>query len=103
MLDGNLYTVETTKLSCLDMNTGDIKWTQKGLGNGTLLIANGKLIILGEQGELILAEASPTAYKELARAQIFGPNCWTVPVLAGGLLYCRNSRGDAVCLDLRVK
>jgi outer membrane protein assembly factor BamB len=91
------------KLTCLDAKTGDVKWTQGGLGTGSLMLADGKLVILGEGGKLVIAPASPDAYKELASAQILKGRCWTVPVLANGLLYARNAAGDLVCVDLRGK
>lgn len=88
-------------LNCLDLKTGEIKWSQRGIGSGSLIAADGKLIVLGNQGELIVAEASPTAFKAIARAQVLGGKCWTAPVLANGRIYCRNARGDLVCLDVK--
>ncbi len=40
-------------------------------------------------------------FEPIAEAQVLTGKCWTVPVLANGLLYCRNAAGDVVCLDLR--
>jgi outer membrane protein assembly factor BamB len=89
------------ELRCLDWQTGATRWAQKGLGVGSLMAADGRLIILSEKGELILAEISPVAFKPLARAQVLGGKCWAVPVLANGRIYCRNSTGDLVCVDVR--
>jgi outer membrane protein assembly factor BamB len=86
---------------CVDLAKGELKWKQAGLGLGSVTAADGKLIILGERGELIVAEASPDSFKPLARAQVLGGKCWTVPVLANARLYCRNAQGTLVCLDLR--
>ena len=91
------------KLTCLDVKTGDVKWSQGGLGTGSVMLADGKLIVLGEGGKLVIAPAWPDGYKELASAQILTGKCWTVPVLANGLLYARNAPGDLVCVDLRGK
>ena len=66
-----------------------------------LIAAGNKLIIQGAKGELVIAEASPEKLKPLARAQVLGGKCWTVPALANGRIYCRNSKGDLVCLDVR--
>jgi outer membrane protein assembly factor BamB len=87
-------------LTCLDYATSDVKWTQKGLGTGSLIAADGKLIILGEKGKLVITEASPAGYKELASAQVLQGKCWTSPVLANGRIYARNAAGDLVCLDV---
>ncbi len=89
------------KLTCIDYNTGLRKWAQDGLGTGSLMVADGKLIVLGESGKLVLAKASPEKYEELASAQILKGKCWTVPVLANGRIYARNAAGDLVCLDVR--
>jgi outer membrane protein assembly factor BamB len=89
------------KLTCMDVKTGDVKWSQGGLGTGSLMLADGKLIVLGERGKLVIAAASPDGYKEIASAEIVTGKCWTAPVLANGLLYARNAPGDLVCVDLR--
>jgi outer membrane protein assembly factor BamB len=70
------------------------------MGTGSLMIADGKLIILGEKGTLVIAEASPEGFKELASAKILTGKCWTVPVLANGRIYARNAAGQLVCLDV---
>jgi outer membrane protein assembly factor BamB len=91
------------QISCLDVKTGEVKWTQKGLGTGSLMLADGKLIVLGESGDLVIADASPDGYKELAKAKVLTDTCWTMPVLSGGRIYCRNHKGDMVCLDVSGK
>jgi outer membrane protein assembly factor BamB len=58
------------------------------------------LIVLGEKGKLVIAEATPDGYKELASAQILEGKCWTVPVLANGRIYARNAAGDLVCVNV---
>ena len=86
---------------CIELASGEVKWTYKGLGLGSVTAANGKLIILSDRGELVVAEASPKAFKPLARTQVLGGKCWTAPVLANGRIYCRNAKGTLVCLDVR--
>ncbi|MHC4479269.1 MAG: outer membrane protein assembly factor BamB family protein [Planctomycetota bacterium] len=88
-------------LTCMDYATSDVKWTHEGLGTGSLIAADGKLIILGEKGTLAIAEASPAGYKELASAAVLEGKCWTSPVLANGRIYARNAAGDLVCLDVK--
>ncbi|MHC4204262.1 MAG: PQQ-binding-like beta-propeller repeat protein [Planctomycetota bacterium] len=88
------------KLTCLDLATGEQKWSQDGMGTGSLMLADGKLIILGEKGKLVIAEASSEGYKELASAKILSGKCWTTPVLANGRIYARNAEGQLVCVDV---
>jgi outer membrane protein assembly factor BamB len=106
LLDDFLYgfdgdTTDKAALKCVEFNTGAEKWADTELGLGSLIAGDGKLIILSERGELIVALASPETFKPIARAQILGGKSWTAPVLANGFLYCRNSRGDLACVDLR--
>lgn len=98
---GHLYGFDGSRLRCLDARNGKVKWTKKGLGKGTLMVADGKLIILSDKGRLLIASASADGYRALAHAKILKGRCWTVPVLAGGRLYARNAKGDVVCLELK--
>jgi outer membrane protein assembly factor BamB len=96
----HLYGFDDSVLSCLEFRTGTVKWKQNGFGKGSLTIADGHLIVLSEQGTLVLAEATPAAYREVSRLTVADEQCWTVPVLANGRLYIRNET-RALCLDLR--
>ena len=95
-----LYGFDNTILTCIEADTGEEQWQQRGFKKGSLLLADGYLIILGEGGKLALAEANPSEYNEKARFQLFDDKCWTVPTLAGGKLYLRTQK-EMVCLDLR--
>lgn len=89
------------KLNCIDLKSGETKWSQRGFGTGSLMLADGKLIILGEKGKLVIAEASPQGYKELASSQVLPQKrCWTVPVLVNGKIFARNNADTLVCLDV---
>jgi len=102
--DGYLYGFDESTLRCLDFKTGEVKWSQEGLGKGSLMIAGGKLVILSERGKIVIAQASPDGFKELAGAQILTGKCWTVPVLANGKIYARNNPdGQLVCIDVSGK
>jgi outer membrane protein assembly factor BamB len=100
-VDGD--TTEKGSLKCVEAGTGVEKWKVPAFGSGAVSVADGKLIALSATGELMVAPASPEAFKPTARAQVLGGKSWTVPVLANGLVYCRNSRGDIVAVDLRKK
>jgi len=98
--EGYLYGFDESQLRCLDWETGDVKWTQRGMGKGSLMIADGKLIIMSDKGKLVIADASPDSFNELASANVLTGLCWTVPVLSGGKIYCRSHPGDLACLDV---
>ena len=92
---------QETDFRCIHLPSGELKWTRKDPGFGSLICAAGQLVVLSEKGELLLAEASPTEFRPLARAQVLSGLCWTPPALANGLLYLRNAKGELRCLDLR--
>ncbi|MBM3860390.1 MAG: alcohol dehydrogenase [Verrucomicrobia bacterium] len=97
---GHLYGFNEDTLTCLELATGEPKWVAgKFLGKGSLMMADGKLIILGDKGDLVIVEAAPAAYKELARAKVLDGHCWSMPVLANGRIYCKTIPGDLVCLS----
>ena len=97
---GYLYGFDEGKLACLDFTNGDVKWTQEDLGKGSLMLADGKLIIQSEKGDLVIAAAAPDVFKELARSKVLDQRCWVVPVLANGRIYCKNNVGDLIALDV---
>lgn len=82
---------------CIDAATGKTAWSQRGFGEKPLtgysatLAAQGRLLVLSENGQLTLLEANPTAYRELGRQQVCGRN-WNHPAFAGGTLYLRDQR-----------
>ena len=100
---GHLYGVDESQLRCLDLAAGEVKWSDRVSGKGSLILADGKLIVLSEKGELLVAAASPQEFKPISRAQVLGGRCWTAPTLANGRIYCRNAVGDVVCLDVSGK
>ncbi|MDB6138671.1 MAG: alcohol dehydrogenase, partial [Verrucomicrobiaceae bacterium] len=89
------------ELKCLEMATGKITWKVPSPKGGGLMVAQDKLIVLTGQGELSIAKASPSGFDPLATAQILKGKCWTAPVLANGVLYCRNAEGTVVALDVK--
>ena len=101
VLYGNhLYGFDQTQLICMELATAKVKWRVRGFRKGSLLVADGMLIILGEYGKLALAEATPRGYRPLASCTLSRLRHWTPMALAQGLLYVRNQR-QILCLDLR--
>jgi outer membrane protein assembly factor BamB len=100
--DEHLYGFDEMDLVCLNVRTGEPVWREKGartFRKGSLLIAAGHLLVLGEGGKLTLAEASPAGYHEKASCRVSEHKCWTVPALAGRRLYVRDE-SQLLCLDL---
>ena len=87
-------------LRAVDLKTGKVRWSQEQFRAGSILLAGTRLLIMREGGELVLAEASPAAFKPLARAQVLPAVVRAFPALDNGILYVRNET-TMVALDLR--
>jgi outer membrane protein assembly factor BamB len=88
------------RLRCVELRTGAVRWTQEGFGCSALILAEGNLICLTENGELVLVEATPAAYREKARATVLTKPCRAHPALADGRLCGRDGR-RLVCWNLK--
>ena len=102
LLGEYLYGFDEGILKCIEASTGEQKWAHRGFDRGTLLLADGHLIILGEGGNLGIAEANPSEYKGVAETQLLEGRCFTPPTFVGGKLYLRNQK-ELVCVDLSAK
>jgi len=88
------------KFKCLELTTGDVRWSTDRVGHASVIAADGKLILFNDKGELLLARANPEGYEELACTQIFTDEiCWTAPTLHRGRVYLR-SPSKAACVYL---
>lgn len=100
LVDGHLYGFDNSALKCIDPATGEACWAKRGgLGKGSLLAADGHLVVLSETGKLLMVEATPEGYREKASTPVLDGRCWTSPSLAGGKVFLRN-REEIVALDL---
>jgi outer membrane protein assembly factor BamB len=88
------------RLRCVELKTGQVKWTRDRFGCASLLLADGRLIALTEDGDLVLLEATPEGYREKARANVLAGPCRAEPALADGRLYARGDKKLA-CWNLR--
>ena len=102
LYDGFVYGFDESEFKCIVGRDGTEKWAERSLGKGSLIMsADGRMIIMSDKGELVIAQANPQEFKVLTRAQILpSGKCWTTPVLANGRIYARNTAGDLVCVDL---
>jgi outer membrane protein assembly factor BamB len=86
-------------LTGIHVMTGELAWQERGFGRSSLLLADGKAIILDEDGALSLARLSPERLQLLSSVHLFDTTAWTVPALVGTTLYARD-RERIVALDL---
>lgn len=77
-------------LRAVDLASGRVRWSHRRFGGGTVLLAGDDLLILREDGALILAEASPEAFRPRGVAQILQGVARAYPAVADGVLYARS-------------
>jgi outer membrane protein assembly factor BamB len=87
-------------MTAVDVATGEVLWRDRTFAKHSVLYADGKLILLDEDGALGLVDVTRQGMTVRSRAQVFNSLSWTVPTLVGGQLYLRN-REEIVALELR--
>jgi hypothetical protein len=90
---------EGARLRCVELQTGKVCWNRDRFGCASLLLADGHLMALTENGDLVLLDASPEAYRELARISVLGKECRAPLALANGRLYARDNH-KLICWKL---
>ncbi|MDD5522724.1 MAG: PQQ-binding-like beta-propeller repeat protein [Kiritimatiellae bacterium] len=106
--DGYLYGMfsfkqfKTGPMKCVELATGKVMWEQPGFGPGNVILVNNKLLALADDGQLVLIEAVPTAYKEIARVQAVTGKSWSTPAFSDGRVYVRSAK-EGTCLDFTGK
>jgi outer membrane protein assembly factor BamB len=99
LLDGFVYGLDDGILACLDPATGERKWKAGRYGHGQMILVERTLLVMTEEGELVLVEPSPDGLKELARFQALEGKTWNPPALAAPYLLVRNDK-EAACYEL---
>lgn len=102
--EGYLYgsddMVGSSVFKCVDLRSGEQRWGER-IGKCSLLYADGHLIILNENGVLMLVEATPDGFRQKGKLEVFDSSqTWALPSLANGRLYLRNGR-EVRCYDLK--
>ncbi len=99
--DGYLYGMFQFKeygegpIKCVDLRTGQEKWSQAGFGPGQVIMVGDQLIALSDAGQVVVIDPTPEAYKEKARFQAVTGKCWSTPAFANGTLFVRSTREGA--------
>lgn len=99
-VDGVVYGLDEGILAAVDVWTGERHWKGGRYRYGQLLYAADHLIVVSEDGDLALVEASPEAYRERVRFESIPGKTWNVPALTDGRLLVRNQT-EMVAYDLR--
>jgi len=92
---GFIYGFNVSTLRCISAITGDLKWSKRGFGKGSQIVVNNHMVVLSDQGLLVVAEANPDVFAEKVSAQAIKGKSWTAPSYARGKVYVRNLTGMA--------
>jgi outer membrane protein assembly factor BamB len=85
--------------AAINVKTGEMPYQDRTFPKTNFVLADGKLIILDEDGNLALATATPTELKVISKVSVMKNLAWTVPTLVGTKLYLRD-RQTITALDL---
>jgi len=99
-----IYGNDGSGWACIDLKTGETKWTERGIGRGSICYADGMLYLYAEKrGAVALVKASPEGYTQTGTFRVHGAGpSWAHPVVIGGKLYLRYDE-QLYCYDVRDK
>jgi outer membrane protein assembly factor BamB len=97
--DGCVYGLDEGILACLDLSTGKERWKSGRYGYGQVLLLENALLVISEDGDLVLVDVSPTGRRELAKFHAIDGKTWNHPAVSGSRLFVRNAE-EAACFDL---
>ncbi|PYV45293.1 MAG: hypothetical protein DMG06_02880 [Acidobacteria bacterium] len=86
-------------MTAVEVKTGRVLWQTRDFAKASFLLADGKFIIIDEDGNLGLATPSPQGMTVHAKVPLLTHNAWTLPTLVGTKLYLRD-RKTIVALDV---
>jgi len=89
----------TALLTGINVKTGKVAWRKRGFKQANCIYADGKLIILDEDGMLAIATATPENIEIHSKVKLLKSHAWTAPTLVGTQLYIRD-RETIMALDL---
>jgi outer membrane protein assembly factor BamB len=78
------------ELRCVEWATGKVAWSVPNVGAGTVTLAGDHLFVLRENGELLVAPATPKSFQSIRKAQLATGTVRSYPAFSGGRMYLRN-------------
>lgn len=90
----------TAPFTAVNVKTGKVVWRERGIARASFVAAEGRFIILDEDGNLTLATPTPEGLRIHSKVELLANNAWTAPTLAGTRLYVRDRKSIAA-FDLK--
>jgi outer membrane protein assembly factor BamB len=88
--EGHLYGFDGNFLSCVDAEDGERVWKSRPPGGRGLILVDGHLVIFTNDGDVVVAQASPEGYAERARVNVSKYGTYTYPSFADDAIFVRN-------------
>jgi len=112
--EGHAFGFDGRILACIDLKDGERKWKGGRYGNGQLVLLPDQdlLLVLSEEGELVLVRATPDQFTELARSRRWrarpgttrcwlATSCWFATARRWSHSGCPSRAADQPPLSLR--
>jgi len=78
--------------AAINHKTGEVAWRKRGFAQATAVYADGRFVVLDEDGKLGLVEATPEACTVRSEAPVMEKSAWTVPTINGSTIYVRDNK-----------
>jgi outer membrane protein assembly factor BamB len=98
--NGHIYGLDESILASINAETGEQNWKGGRYGYGQLVLAGDHLVVLTEDGDVVLVNATPARHEEVARFSAIEGKTWNHPVIASGKLLVRNIQ-EMAAFDIR--
>ena len=98
--NGHIYGLDESILASVNAETGEQNWKGGRYGYGQLVLAGDHLVVLTEDGDVVLVNATPARHEEVARFSAIEGKTWNHPVIADGKLLVRNIQ-EMAAFDIR--
>ena len=100
--NGYIYGLDDGIFVCLELDSGNLQWKRGRYGHGQLILVGDLLLVMAENGDLVLLEPSAEEHRELSRFAVLDGKTWNPPALAGEYLLVRNDK-EAACYRLPIQ
>ncbi len=99
LFEGHAYALSDGILECVELEQGKRKWKKGRYGHGQLLRVGRHLLIASEEGELVLVDARPDQFQELAKLPVIAGTTWNIPAISDDLVIIRNGQ-EMACVKV---
>jgi outer membrane protein assembly factor BamB len=95
LVDGYIYgSGDSRGWSCLDWQSGELKFTSNEMAVGAVIYADGMLYCYTQKGELALVKPTPDGWMVVSKTKVSlgSEQHWAHPVIYDGVLYVRHGK-----------